>query len=108
MIIIASRTEQHPAEKPKQNKHAAPKTSTTALTNMTQQMRSRTPTDLDVADDLTGLILDKLNANLDTDTVRSEVETLAVIAEGERSKKQKDCTRKGTIDLGLLTMAGDD
>ena len=45
-------------------------------------MRSRTPTDLDVADDLTGLILDKLNANLETEAVRSGVDSLAVIPEG--------------------------
>jgi hypothetical protein len=89
MIIIASRTEQHPAQKPKQNTRADPKTSTNALTNMTQQMRSRTPTNLDVADDLTGLILDKLNANLKADTVRSGVETLAVIAEGEKHKAKR-------------------
>jgi hypothetical protein len=56
---------------------------------MTQQMRSRTPTDLDVADDLTGLILDKLNANLETEAVRSGVDSLAVIAEGEKQKAQR-------------------
>jgi hypothetical protein len=64
-------------------------------------MHSRTPTDLDVADDLTGLILDKLNANLETDTVRSGVETLAVTAEGEREAKSKKIAQ-GTERLILV------
>jgi hypothetical protein len=60
----------------KHRQHNTPKTQSTAITNM-RQMQIVTLADLDVADDLTGLVFDELNANLETKAVRRGVDTLA-------------------------------